>query len=63
MEQDLRRNFGLVQGMAQLQSAMAASMSGKIGEPEVVKPGVGGLPTLPEFLKPVLSTWEIGCIP
>ena len=39
----------LMQGMAQLQSAMAVSMSGKAGEPEVVKPGSGELPKLPDL--------------
>ena len=35
--------------MAQLQSAMAASMTSKSAEPEHVKPGISELPRLPEL--------------
>ena len=39
----------LAKGMAQLQSAMAASMTSKSSEPEQVKPGISELPRLPEL--------------
>ena len=39
----------LAKGMAQLQSAMAASMTSKGSEPEQVKPGISELPRLPEL--------------
>eukprot|EP00439_Symbiodinium_sp_Y106_P015829 s83_g2.t1 len=39
----------LAKGMAQLQSAMAASMTSKSAEPEHVKPGISELPRLPEL--------------
>ena len=38
----------LAKGMAQLQNAMAATMTNKGGEPEQVKPGISELPRLPE---------------
>eukprot|EP00439_Symbiodinium_sp_Y106_P050041 s545_g6.t1 len=39
----------LVQGMAQLQSAMSESLSSRSREPEVVKPGLADLPKLAEM--------------
>ena len=39
----------LARGMAQLQNAMAASMTSKGTEPEQVKPGISELPRLPEL--------------
>ena len=39
----------LVQGMAQLQSAMSESLTSRSKEPEVVKPGLAELPRLPEM--------------
>ena len=39
----------LAKGMAQLQSALAASMTSRSSEPEHVKPGISELPRLPEL--------------
>ena len=48
----------LMQGMAQLQSAMAASMSGRVGEPEVVKPQ-----NSQSCRRTAPLMWEIGFMP